>query len=258
MRHRSQPREADAGSRYWNSGSPPHGPPTRAVICWRRFEQLDVAYGGDGLRAMASAAIQTGRSATYWDLLAGRRFNRPITGDARLKKPADYAVVGQSARRLDLLGKVSGAPSYVHDMALPAMLQARVLRPPGYRARLVNFDRASVSALPGIVAVIQEGQFIAMVAEREELAIAALAVASDAAQWDFEGDLPAAEDIYCDLLAKPAQSNLIVDGAAVDDPIPPVERPAEAEHTSGRHSASFSDACLARSSAAVALWRGAS
>ncbi|MCY3918122.1 MAG: molybdopterin-dependent oxidoreductase [Chloroflexi bacterium] len=223
------------------------------------YEQLDSLTPADALPVVDGLITdpKTGRSATYWDLMAGRRFNRPITGGARLKKPADYTVVGASARRLDLLGKVSGGPSYVHDMQLPAMLHARVLRPPVYHARLVGFDRESVSALPGVVEVVQDGQFIAIVAEREEWALAALDGARAAAAWTYGGELPAAEDIYRDLLEKPAQSNLIVDGAAVDDPIPPIKKPAKAKQTLGAtFRRPFQMHASLGPSAAVALWQG--
>ena len=223
------------------------------------YEQLDSLTPADAL-PVADGLItdpKTGRRATYWDLMAGRRFNRPITGGARLKKPADYAVVGASARRLDLMGKVSGAPSYVHDMELPGMLHARVLRPPGYHARLVKFDRDSVSALPGVFELVQDGQFIAIAAEREADAAAALDAARAVAEWAYDEDLPAAEDIYRDLLEKPAQSNLIVDGAAVDDPIPPIEEPAEAKQTLGAtFRRPFQMHASLGPSAAVAHWQG--
>ncbi|MCY4064324.1 MAG: molybdopterin-dependent oxidoreductase [Chloroflexi bacterium] len=223
------------------------------------YEQLDSLTPADELPVDDGLITdpKTGRSATYWDLFAGKRFNRPITGGARLKKPADYVVVGASARRLDLLGKVSGARSYVHDMEFPAMLHARVLRPPGYHARLVNFDGESVSALPGVVEVIQDGQFIAIVAEREEQALAALDRARASATWAYDERLPAAEDIYRDLLEKPAQSNLIVDGATVDDPIPPNEKPAEAKQTLGAtFRRPFQMHASLGPSAAVAIWQG--
>lgn len=223
------------------------------------YEQLDSLTSANAL-AVSDGLItdpKTGRSTTYWDLLAGRRFNRPITGGARLRKPADYAVVGASARRFDLMGKVSGGPSYVHDMELPAMLHARVLRPPGYHARLVGFDRESVIALPGIVEVIQDGQFIAVVAEREELALTALDAARAAAAWAYDEDMPAVEDIYRDLLEKPAQSNLIAAGAVVDDPIPPIERPVEAKQTlCATFRRPFQMHASLGPSAAVALWQG--
>ena len=36
--------------------------------------------------------------------------------------------------------KVTGKPSYVHDMVLPGMLHGRVVRPPSYDARLLSID----------------------------------------------------------------------------------------------------------------------
>ena len=107
--------------------------------------------------------------------MAGGRFKSPIPPDAPQKQPSAHAIVGAAVKRIDLRGKVSGAPSYVHDMRLPGLLHARVLRPPGYHARLVDFDRAAVTRLPGVVEVVQDGQFIAIIAEREELAQACAA-----------------------------------------------------------------------------------
>ena len=222
------------------------------------FEGLDSLTPADQLPVVDGIVTdpKTGRGTTYWDLLAGGRFNRPVKGNARPKAPQEYAALGSSARRLDLPGKFSGARSYVHDMAMPAMLHARVLRPPGYHARLVAFDRESIGALPGIVAVIQNGQFIAIVAQREDQAMAGLAAAREAAEWTFEKDLPAAEGIYRDLREKPAQSNLIVDGAAVEGPIPPIEKPAGARHSlNATYQRPFQMHASLGPSAALALWR---
>jgi len=222
------------------------------------FEQLDSLTPADELLVVDGVItdLQTGRKTNYWDLLAGGRFNRPMSGDARLKNPADYAVVGTSAQRLDLLGKVSGGPSYIHDMELPAMLQARVLRPPGYHARLASFDRGTVTALSGIFDVIQDGQFIAIVAEREADAVAALDAARDAAEWTYEDDLPTADDTYRNLREKPAQSHLIADGTAVDDPIPPIQELAEAQHSlQATYHRPFQMHASLGPSAAVALWQ---
>jgi len=222
------------------------------------YEQLDSLTPVADLQVADGVVTdrRTGRSVSYWDLLEGGRFNRPVGGDARLKKPADYALVGASARRLDLLAKVTGGSSYAHDLILPNMLYARVLRPPGYHARLLKFDRQTVSALPGIIDVIQDGQFIAIVAEREADAVAALELARDAAEWAYADILPAADDTYRDLLEKKAQSNLIVDGAAVDDKIPPIETLAGAKQTLGAtYCRPFQMHASLGPSAAVADWR---
>jgi len=197
------------------------------------FEQLNSLSDLDELQVDDGVISdpRTGRRTDYWELLAGGRFNRRTSGAAPLKNPSAHKLVGSSARRLDLPSKVSGGASYVQDMKLPAMLQARVLRPPAYHARLVAFDRDSIAALPGVAAVIQDGQFIAIVAEREDQAENALTAARDAAVWAIDEDLPAAEDIYRDLQEKPAQSNLIVDGTAVEGVIPPIREPADAERS---------------------------
>ncbi len=66
-------------------------------------------------------ASPDGKRATFWevasadpDLLKG-----DITGEAAPKKPSDYSIVGKSINRIDLPGKLTGAPSYVQDMRLP-------------------------------------------------------------------------------------------------------------------------------------------
>ena len=55
------------------------------------------------------------------------------------------------------------------------MLHGRVVRPPSYGARLAALDEArSRSACPGVTAVVRDGNFLGVVAEREEQAIRAL------------------------------------------------------------------------------------
>ena len=222
------------------------------------FEQLDSLTPADELNVVDGVVTdpQTGRRTIYWDLMAGGRFNRLISGAAKLKEPSEHSLVGRSARRLDLLRKVSGGLSYVHDMDLPAMLHARVLRPPGYHARLVHFDRESIRALSGVIDVIQNGQFIAIVAEREEHAVAALEAARGSAKWAYDNELPTAVDVYSDLREKPTQANLVVDGNVVDDPIPPIDAPSDAHlslQTTYRRP--FQMHASLGPSAAVALWR---
>ena len=222
------------------------------------FEQLDSMTPADELKVADGVVTdpQTGRSANYWDLMAGGRFNRLISGAAKLKDPAEHSLVGSSARRLDLLGKVTGGVSYVHDMDLPDMLYARVLRPPSYHARLVSFDRDSIVQLPGLVDVIRDGQFIALVAEREEQAVAALVAARGAAQWAYDDDLPAADAMYSDLREKPTQANLVVAGKVVDDPIPPIDAPVDARLSlQATYRRPFQMHASLGPSAAVALWQ---
>lgn len=63
-------------------------------------------------------------------------------------------VVGQSVPRLDGPLKASGQAQYTGDLALPRMLQARVLRSPYPHARLLRVDASRARRAPGVRAVL--------------------------------------------------------------------------------------------------------
>ncbi len=141
-------------------------------------------------------------------------------GLSQPKRANAYQIVGESSKRLDLLDKVTGIASFVHDMALPGMVHGRIVRPPGYDARLVSIDKTSLEHLPGIIEIVRDGSFLAVIAEREEQAIQAREILSETSIWENKTELPPAETIFDHLLSQPDQSHLIVNGTAVSDPIP--------------------------------------
>ena len=222
------------------------------------FEQLESRTPAQDL-PVADGIITdpaTGRATDYWELLAGARFNAPVRHDAPVKPAREYRQVGQSAQRRDLINKVSGGASFVHDMSPPGMLHARVVRPPTTHAQLARFSPEAVQAMPGVVQVLQNGGFIAIAAEREEQAIAAAAAARAAASWTITRNLPPADDIFRDLQRKPRQSNLIVDGTASDAPIPPKQTPPAAQQTlNADYRRPFQMHASLGPSAALALWQ---
>ncbi len=173
----------------------------------------------------------TGRSTTYWHLFGGKKFGCRVRGVGRPKGAAAYTIVGQPVERLDLLAKVTGAACFVHDLHLPGMVHGRVVRPPNYRARLVSVEQEAARRIPGVLKVVRDGSFLAVIAEREEQAVKAMEALREAATWEGETTLPAQEDLFDDLLGQPDRPQLVVDGTPVDDPIPPIETPAEAAHT---------------------------
>ena len=113
--------------------------------------------------------------------MAGGHVELSISGDAPLKPQAEYRLVGTSAARVDIPAKATGETTYVHDMRLPNMLHGRVVRPPyaGYDSgefvgtSLLAVDETSIAHIPGIVKLVVIGDFIGIVAEREEQAIKA-------------------------------------------------------------------------------------
>jgi xanthine dehydrogenase YagR molybdenum-binding subunit len=66
-----------------------------------------------------------------------------------------HAVLNHPVIRVDGPLKVSGAARYTHDIRLPNMLYARILRCPHPHARLKKFDSAAALKLSGVKAVIQ-------------------------------------------------------------------------------------------------------
>ena len=150
------------------------------------LEQLSVS---DGV-----VRARSGGSVTYWDLATEDLLAREATAEVQPKPASQHTIIGASAPRRDIPAKVSGVPVYVHDLDLPGMLHGRVARPPSYQARLASLDDAEVRAMPGVAAVVRDGSFLGVIAEREEQAIRALNRLKRIARWEDSTVLPGSMD----------------------------------------------------------------
>jgi nicotinate dehydrogenase subunit B len=123
-------------------------------------EQLTVAEG------VVSGA---GKKVSYGELIGGKTF--AVTLDPKQpvkeKAPKDYKVVGKSQPRIDIPDKITGRFTYMQDFKVPGMLHGRVVRPPAIGAKLESVDDGAVKKIPGIVKVVREGNFLAIVASNE-------------------------------------------------------------------------------------------
>src|ERR1700688_1762324 len=123
------------------------------------------------------------RSVSYGELIGDETIRLELADEVQVKSVNAYTIVGQSMPRVDLPAKATGELVYVHDMRLPGMLHGRVVRPPyaGVDAgafvgtSFIAIDETSVRDIPGLVAVVRIGDFVGIVAEREENAIKAAA-----------------------------------------------------------------------------------
>ena len=119
---------------------------------------------------------------SFGDLIAGANTRLAIDPHAPLKPAAQYRIVGRPQARADIPAKATAAFIYVHDVRLPGMLHGRVVLPPyaGFDsgghvgASLIAVDEASVAHVPGLVTVVIIGDFVGVVAMREEHAIEAM------------------------------------------------------------------------------------
>jgi nicotinate dehydrogenase subunit B len=162
-------------------------------------EQLE-AYDG-----VISVRGEPERSVTYGQLQGGRPFARQISGTAPFKRPQEYRVVGSDVRRVDLMGKFTGEPNFVHDLRLPGMLHGRVVRARQPGARILAVDESAVRDAQ----VIRLGNFIGVVAKREEQAIKAAERLR--VTWEETGELPPMERLYNWLRTQPATEHVVAE-----------------------------------------------
>ena len=171
----------------------------------------------DGLQAKDGAIVAPdGRKLGFGELVTGQTLAVRAEPSSKLKPPASFAVVGKSIPRVDIPGKLTAAPSYIHDMRPSGMLHARVVRPPSPAAKLVRVDTSAVEKLPGVKKVIVDGRFLAVVADREFRAIKAMETLAAAAEWQESPSLPNRSEIFDVLKSLPKKVYTIRDqkGAA--------------------------------------------
>lgn len=156
-----------------------------------------------------------GRQLAYAALVAGVHAELMLDPATPVKAAGEHRLVGQSVPRVDLVDKVTGQAVYVHDVRLPGMLHGRVVRPPyaGLDAgdfvgrSLLRVDEASIAHLPGIVAVVVEGDFVGIVAEREEVADAAMHALR--VEWAPFTPAPPLDDLAQAISANPGTARVV-------------------------------------------------
>src|SRR5438552_9447400 len=165
-----------------------------------------------------------GATVTYWDLARDTDFKRQATAKVKPKPPAEHKWVGKSIARRDIPKKFTGGAAYVQDVRLPNMVFGRVVRPPSPGAQLLSVDEAAARRLPGVVAVVRDGSFLAVAAEREEQAIRAREALTRSARWKETASLPpTGEALYRQLMSSPAPGDTVVEKASSVAGAPPVK-----------------------------------
>jgi len=164
----------------------------------------------ENLRTADGAVIAPdGKRLPYGDLVQDSMLHVQAQPKSKLKDPALFKVVGQPVPRVDIPAKVTGGAAYVQDMRLPGMVHARVVRPPSYGAELIECDTAAVEKLPGVVKVVRDGNFLAVVAEKEFQSVKAMNALAAAAKWKETARLPKHDDPLAVLTSLPAQATTI-------------------------------------------------
>ena len=165
------------------------GAEVRAILIELAAKRLGVA--ADQLAITDGViAAPDGRKVGYGELAASVDLNREATAKATPKPPASHKIVGKSIQRFDIPAKVTGGTAFVQDLRLPGMVHGRVVRPPRYGSKLDSVDEAAAKAIKGVVAIVRDGSFLGVIAEREEQAIKARDALTKSAKWTPGPELP--------------------------------------------------------------------
>ncbi len=148
-----------------------------------------------------------GKRVGYGELVAGQALHVRAEVQSRFKDAGTRTVMGKPVQRVDIPAKVTGGVAYVQDLRLPGMVHARIVRPPQFGAKLKSLDPGIAEGMPGVMKIVRDGSFVAVVAEKEFQAIRAMRALSDRAVWDV-GALPPA-DVYAQLLQLGSEDKVI-------------------------------------------------
>lgn len=136
---------------------------------------------------------------------------------------SDRAAVGRAVARVDGRAKVTGAASYLADIAVEDMAHAVAVRSPHSRARVAGIDASTALARPGMLAVLTPGDVAGLPPVRIFADSPPVArILTDTPQ--YAGDAVAAVVAETEALARQAAAEMEVDY----QPLPPVLTAAEA------------------------------
>lgn len=195
----------------------------RQILLARTAEEFGVPVETLEVNNGLLTSALTNQQTDYWSLQGDQAFNVDIADLPTTKNPADHQVVGRPATRLDLPAKVRGEPAFVHDMTLPDLLHARLVKPPFMTARLSRWP--DDFSMAGVVKVVRDGSFLGVVAEREEVAIKAAEQLAARCEWRVEPLAPSMDGIEAHLRGNVTQSFPVIDGKPVQSALPETPAP---------------------------------
>ena len=114
-----------------------------------------------------------GATLTLAELIQGN----PLTGTVPELVPVANGTVAQAAdivMRFEGVDIVTGRRRYAADVRLAGMLRGAVLHGPRIDAALTSLDEGNARTMPGVRTVVRDGDFVGIVAERDEQARAAI------------------------------------------------------------------------------------
>jgi nicotinate dehydrogenase subunit B len=159
-----------------------------------------------------------GRGFSYGDLVSGISPKAMAQPGIPTKDPTKYTVIGKPVQRVDIPAKVTGGEAFIQDLRLPGMVHARIVRQPHYDAKLESVDITHVEKMPGVIKIVRNGSYLAVIASGEWQAILAMRALSAATTWSAGRPLPSQDTIFQTIRNLPSRDTTILDRKSVVAP----------------------------------------
>lgn len=154
------------------------GAQARAVLIAIAADELSVKPGDLVTEPSVVVHPASGRRLSYGQLATLAPDTVDVPANPRLKQPENYRLIGTDVTRRDIPAKSNGTETFVWDVRVPDMLYASVLRAPVEGERPLSIDDAAALAMDHVVTTVPLPDGVAVVARRQEAALAAKAALS--------------------------------------------------------------------------------
>ncbi|PZN97315.1 MAG: aldehyde dehydrogenase [Alphaproteobacteria bacterium] len=187
-----------------------------------------------------------GRRATYGELAASLSLHVEARPQVVRKRIGVRHHIGRDRPRRDIPPKLTGAAAYAHDMTMPGMLHARVIRGPADGTLLTAPDFDAIARLPGVERLVRTGDFAAMLGPREWPLVQAMLTVGRM-PWKRSGAPLPGGDLRDAIRALPAEPDVILERNAA--------APVAVRHITARYDRPYLMHGAIGPSCAVALWQ---
>jgi nicotinate dehydrogenase subunit B len=167
------------------------------------LEKLDTESG---------AIVGGGKRVLYSELLDSEPLAGTIPDRVTLMPDERRKYAGRPMPHLEARDIVTGRATFVADVRVPHMARGAMVRPPARGAKLRSLDDSAARTMPGVIAVVRQGDVVGVVAERDDQARAAAgAVVADWHAIPVEGptaEVPMRSDAHVDEKLRAASARL--------------------------------------------------
>jgi nicotinate dehydrogenase subunit B len=158
-------------------------------------------------------------SISYWELVNGKYYEKTFSDTAPILDFNKHKYVGKPVPREDIKNLVLGKSHFVHDLRFQGMVHARILHPPSYKAKLKHLDQSAVASMDGVIKVIVDGSFVAVIAKREYQAIRALQKLKKLSVWEESKINILPESLFQNIKLNAQKAQIIEDSPGITEKI---------------------------------------